>query len=255
MRCLLVLSALCTLASPVAAWSGPPEAPRAVTTARQVLVRSVTSLQASPKFPAPGAIVADPATLCETAVSTAEYVHRLPPHLLNAISLAETGRLDSNTGRMRAWPWTLNAEGEGRYFETAQQAVVAVRALQARGVRSIDVGCLQINLMFHPNAFASLEDAFDPRGNADYAARFLNSLYAIAKEWAPAIGAYHSETPALGDAYRVLVMARWQNGDTRAETARPAAYRDFAARVRAESDQRYGAFAPSSRVYGAFAPR
>ena len=26
----------------------------------------------------------------------------------------------------------------------------AVQALRARGVRSIDVGCLQVNLMFHP---------------------------------------------------------------------------------------------------------
>ena len=47
--------------------------------------------------------------------------------------------------------------------QTRQQAVAAVQALQARGVRSIDVGCLQVNLMYHPIAFASLDDAFDPR--------------------------------------------------------------------------------------------
>jgi hypothetical protein len=205
--------------------------------------------------PAPGiaqrqAVAAAPATLCETAVTTAEYVNRLPPRLLGAISLTETGRVDPATGRIRPWPWTIDAGGEGQFFETKQEAIAAVKALQARGVRSIDVGCLQVNLMYHPDAFASLEEAFDPRGNANYAARFLNSLYVGSKDWASATAAYHSETPALGDAYRVLVMARWQNGDLHADATQPVVYGDFA-----HDDRVYGAFEPVSRVYGAFAPR
>ncbi|HQT78744.1 MAG TPA: transglycosylase SLT domain-containing protein [Rhodopila sp.] len=182
-------------------------------------------------------------------MTTAEYVHRLPPRLLAAISLTETARVDLRSGRLRPWPWTINAEGEGHAFETKQDAIAAVRALQARGVQSIDVGCLQVNLMFHPKAFASLDEAFDPRANADYAARFLTELYADGHDWAHAIGAYHSETPALGDLYRVLVMARWQGGDLRGPPAARSAYQDFA-----PASQAYGAFAPASRVYGAFAP-
>jgi hypothetical protein len=193
--------------------------------------------------------VADPATLCETAVTSAEFVSRLPPRLLHAISLTESGRLDPASGSVRAWPWTINAAGEGQFFETRQDAVAAVKALQARGVQSIDVGCMQVNLMYHPRAFSSLEEAFDPRANAEYAARFLNALYAEGKDWAHAIAAYHSETPALGDAYRVLVLARWQNPDLRDTSRAMIAYRDFAPR-----GQAYGAFAPSSQVYGAFAP-
>jgi hypothetical protein len=192
---------------------------------------------------------ADPATLCETAITTAEYVGRLPPRLLGAISLTETGRLDPASGRLRPWPWTINAEGEGQFFETRDQAVAAVKALRARGVQSVDVGCLQVNLMYHPDAFATLNDAFDPLLNAKYAARFLNALYADGKDWPRAIAAYHSETPAIGDAYRILVMARWQNGDLHpmAPTAAPTAYGDFA-----PAAQAYGAFAPRSQVYGAF---
>jgi hypothetical protein len=192
----------------------------------------------------------DPATLCETALTTAEYIGRLPPRLLGAIGVTESGRADPGTGRLRPWPWTINAEGEGRFFETKQEAVAAVTVLQARGVRSIDVGCMQVNLMFHPDAFASLDEAFDPRVNARYAARFLNVLYAEGKDWAHAIAAYHSETPVLGDAYRVLVMARWQNGDFHAQPIAGSAYRDFV-----REDRVYGAFAPRSQVYGAFAPR
>jgi hypothetical protein len=225
---------LLALVVPSAAWSGPLDSPRPAT-ARPASVRAAES--------------ADPAVLCETAITTAEYIGRLPPRLLGAIGLTETGRVDPATGSVRPWPWTINAEGQGQFFETKAQAIAAVKALQARGVQSIDIGCLQVNLMYHPDAFATLEDAFDPRTNAAYAARFLNALYADGRDWARAIAAYHSETPALGDAYRVLVMARWQNGDLRA-VAPPAttAYQDFVRR-----DAAYGAFAPASRVYGAFA--
>jgi hypothetical protein len=190
----------------------------------------------------------DPAALCETAVASAESSGRLPARLLHAISLTESGRADPNTGLIRAWPWTINAEGAGQFFETRQKAIAAVQVLQARGVHSIDVGCTQVNLMFHPDAFASLQDAFDPRSNAVYAARFLNLLYTATKDWAHAIGAYHSETPALGDAYRAVVMSRWQNPDLKRVARAPGAYQDFA-----PGEQSYGAFSPMGRAYGSFA--
>ena len=31
-----------------------------------------------------------------------------------------------------------------------------------RGVRLMDVGCMQVNLQMHPDAFPSLDAAFDP---------------------------------------------------------------------------------------------
>ena len=198
-------------------------------------------------------LIADPAGACETSTAWAELSQRLPPGLLQAISRTESGRNDPVTGRLRAWPWTINAEGAGRFFATRQDAIDAVKTLWARGVQSIDVGCMQINLLYHPHAFASLEQAFDPRANVLYAAFFLTTLYAASKDWGPAIAAYHSERPARGDAYRVLVLARWQNPGS--ASAKPsdapvpeAAYRDFA-----PFHQVYGAFAPAARAYGAFA--
>ena len=232
MRSLFYLPLLLALAAPASVGAAQPAAPLSV--AHQIAVT-------------------EPSQLCETAVTTAEYVGRLPARLLNAISLTEAGRIDPASGRVRPWPWTINAEGAGQFFETKQQAIAAVKALQARGVQSIDVGCLQVNLMYHPAAFASLDEAFDPLANAKYAARFLNSLYTASKDWTNAIAAYHSETPVLGEAYRLLVMARWQNGDLHTIAAAPlplVAYGDFA-----QADKAYGAFAPRSSVYGAFAPR
>ena len=42
---------------------------------------------------------------------------------------------------------------------------------------------------------------FDPDENADYAARFLKSLYSEYGEWSQAAGAYHSRTPSYAKAY------------------------------------------------------
>lgn len=188
----------------------------------------------------------DPAGLCEAAVTSAEFAGRLPLRLLGAISLVESGRVDPVTGIARAWPWTINAEGRGRFFATKRDAMAAVAALQAHGVQSIDVGCMQVNLAYHPHAFASLAEAFDPRDNALYAARFLGLLYAGTRDWPHAIAAYHSETPALGDAYRLQVVARWRGPAPQEARAVSLPYRDFIPQTRV-----YGAFAPAERVYGA----
>jgi len=147
--------------------------------------------------------------LCRSAVAAAERGNGIPAQLLAAISRVESGRRDPLTGVMNPWPWSVNAEGQGSFYDTKAEAVAAVRAMQARGVQSIDVGCGQINLMHHPNAFANLETAFDPQANADYAARFLKELFAQSGDWSKAAGLYHSATPELGEEYRQKVLAVW----------------------------------------------
>ena len=71
--------------------------------------------------------------------------------------------------------------------------------------------------MHHPDAFASLDQAFDPAANAAYAARFLRQLYGQAGAWPKAVAAYHSATPALAVPYAQKVMAVWPE-----EAGRPA---------------------------------
>lgn len=187
--------------------------------------------------------------LCDSAILAAETSWRLPPRLLEAIAEVESGRPDSATGRLQPWPWTINAEGVGAFFASKAQAIAAVRTLQARGVRSIDVGCLQVNLMFHPAAFASLDQAFDPQANALYAARFLDALHAASRDWPGAIAAYHSQTQAIGADYRRRVLALWQDPGADWHLGLAVAYGDFAQRSTAYND-----FAPRGVVYGAFAP-
>jgi hypothetical protein len=50
-------------------------------------------------------------------------------------------------------------------------------ARQAAGSQSIDVGCFQVNLYYHPTAFVSLAEGFDPAANARYAAALPGRLH------------------------------------------------------------------------------
>lgn len=147
--------------------------------------------------------------MCGPAIAAAEQAGGIPAQLMAAIGRVESGRADPASGRVHPWPWTINADGQGSYYDTKAQAIAAVRALQARGVRSIDVGCMQVNLMHHPDAFPTLEAAFDPATNARYAAKFLNELHAQGGDWPRAVALYHSATPDLGAAYQRSVMAVW----------------------------------------------
>ena len=157
-----------------------------------------------------------PGMLCRAAIATAEQGQAIPAHLMVAIGRVESGRRDDATGAHHPWPWTANAEGQGFYFDSKAQAVAAVRAMQARGVKSIDVGCMQVNLMHHPDAFPNLEQAFDPPANAAYAARFLRQLFVQSGDWTKAVALYHSATPELSEPYAKKVMALWPE-----ETKRP----------------------------------
>ena len=167
----------------------------------------------------------DPGAACRAAIATAERERAVPAGLLQAIGRVESGRRDPATGHFAPWPWTINAEGRGMFFPTREAAIAEVRQLQARGVRIIDVGCMQVNLHHHPNAFPALEQAFDPLANARYAAQFLSELRANAGDWARAAGHYHSQTPERAEPYRARVLAAWAGeqgrppGDPAAEAA------------------------------------
>ncbi len=146
---------------------------------------------------------------CGPAIAQANASHHLPAGLLNAMAQVESGRSNGQGGRLTAWPWTIDANGAGYIYPTEQAAERAAAAFQAAGIASLDIGCLQVNLAQHPDAFASLAQAFDPVANADYAAGFLVSLERKFGNWPQAVAAYHSQTPALGGPYVARVFAEW----------------------------------------------
>jgi|GEM_PF-587910 len=148
-----------------------------------------------------------PEQLCHEAVAAAEGLAGIPQHLMGAISLVESGIFRPEAGGRIAWPWTVMAQGRGRYFGTREDAVNAVRGLLKAGVTNIDVGCMQINLQYHGLAFSSLEEAFDPVTNVAYAASFLLDLKNRHGNWDKAVRYYHSATPARNLPYKKKVRA------------------------------------------------
>ncbi len=149
------------------------------------------------------------AKLCTRYLPRHERQYGIPVHLLAAIASTESGRFHKALGLNLPWPWTINVEGKGYFYDTKQEAIDAVRKLQARGFQSIDVGCMQVNLFHHPFAFASLDQAFDPAYNVAYAAQFLKKNFEDEGSWRKATADYHSRTPMYGEQYAQLVFGAW----------------------------------------------
>lgn len=137
--------------------------------------------------------------LCIREILLAQMRHQIPDNLLLGIGLQESGL--HRDGALTVWPYTANAEGKGAYFDTEAQAVAWVNARRAEGITSIDLGCMQINMHWHPDAFDSVADGFNPVRNVEYAAAYLARLYRAKGSWRAAAASYHSGTEDLGQAY------------------------------------------------------
>ncbi len=155
---------------------------------------------ANSAFADSAAAQADLPKICEDAAIHASVQTGVPLSVLKAISLNETGR--RHGGVIRPWPWTVNMEGKGVWFESRDAALAYVYKHFKRGARSFDLGCFQINYKWHGKAFNSIEEMFDPGKNALYAARFLLDLYGEKGNWSAAAGAYHSRTEKYASRYR-----------------------------------------------------
>ncbi len=166
-----------------------------------------------------GVARAEPGGMCEAAAGAVEAVQGIPAGLLRAIGAVETGRGAAGAG----WPYAVGEAGGGRLLATTEAAEAWAAARLAAGVRSIDVGCFQINLLHHPGAFARLADGFDPGANARVAGELLARLKGRLGTWEAAAAAYHSSTPERGAAYVQRVLAAWGRGGAPPGMAREVA--------------------------------
>ena len=157
---------------------------------------------------------------CADEARRLEIQENIPKLLLTAVTFTETGRRGPYGRQIMSWPWTLHAEGKSLHFQSKVEAANAVRALMARGVKNIDVGCMQINLRYHPHAFTSVEEALDPMANLAYGVTFLKHLEQRHNGWPAAIQNYHSANRAVNQRYRRKVFAIWDQLRRRQERAR-----------------------------------
>nr|WP_281278394.1 transglycosylase SLT domain-containing protein [Sulfitobacter sabulilitoris] len=172
----------------------------------------------------PATAATDPAAICDDAAQRASRESGVPLTVLRAITRTETGR--RHHGKLQPWAWTVNMEGTGVWFDDEFAARAYVFKHFKRGARSFDIGCFQINYKWHSQAFASIEEMFDPIPNARYAAKFLTTLYDELGDWSKAAGAYHSRTEKYAQTYIArfdAIRAALPKGDThRPEQVEPA---------------------------------
>ncbi|MEM9010078.1 MAG: lytic transglycosylase domain-containing protein [Pseudomonadota bacterium] len=139
------------------------------------------------------------AAVCDQAARIASNESGVPVEVLRAVTRTETGR--RLHGRLRPWPWTINMEGAGHWFDSAGEAIAYATRSHAGGARSFDMGCFQINYRWHGMHFDNLAEMMDPVASARYAARFLGELYRETGNWTEAVGRYHSRTPSFQQRY------------------------------------------------------
>ncbi len=150
---------------------------------------------------------------CEHLARKAEEKYQLPKNILLSIARVESGYGKIN-GITRSWPWTLNAGGNSAYFETKADAIKDLKIKLKRGVRNVDLGCMQINYKWHKKFFKDVTEMIDPSSNVDYGARFLKRLYQRHGSWDRAIKFYHSAKSKYNKLYLRKVKAVWQRENT-----------------------------------------
>lgn len=85
--------------------------------------------------------------------------------LIYAIALAESGWVNSRSGQIEPWAWTINAGGKSLRFETRDEAAHALSTLIAQGRRNIDVGLMQISVRWNGDLVVEPVDLLDPAVN------------------------------------------------------------------------------------------
>jgi Transglycosylase SLT domain len=148
--------------------------------------------------------------VCAALARQEEREQGIPPGLVQALALAESGRWHADEGTTRPWPWTVTSGTDSFFLRSKPEALRKVEELRTEGRTNIDVGCMQINLGYHGHAFASLAEALEPASNVAYAAQFLKQLREETRSWARATARYHSAHPERGQAYREKVYRFWQ---------------------------------------------
>lgn len=177
-----------------------------------------SAVQATPRlqgYTPTGDAMWDESQLCQALFPRMERQYAIPIYLLSAIAVTESGRHHKASGMRVPWPWTVQSQGKGYYFDSMEEAVAKVRSLQSRGIRNIDVGCMQVNLRYHGKHFATLSHAFDPRNNVAYAASYLTKKFRKYDSWQKALAGYHAGLASRGGHYSAKVMRAWNEVMTR----------------------------------------
>ncbi|MBY0280833.1 MAG: transglycosylase SLT domain-containing protein [Alphaproteobacteria bacterium] len=150
-------------------------------------------------------------TNCPEIIRHFEKQYGIPDKLLASIAVVES----------RNSPWAVYALKKSRFFSTKEGAIDYIQKLKAKGVKNINIGCMQINLQSHGRRFKSLNDILPPYHNIAYAAKLMKVLYAQYGSWEMAVKHYHSSSSIYNVSYKDRVFSVWAHKKGETYTASP----------------------------------
>lgn len=124
--------------------------------------------------------------VCERQMLAASQSEGVPLGVLYAVGMTETG----NKGSLH--PYALNIQGRTVFASSQAAALSEFFKATARGIKLIDLGCMQVNHHYHGRNFASPAAMLDPATNVAYAARYLRELRQQEGSWTMAVARYHA---------------------------------------------------------------
>nr|WP_256370222.1 transglycosylase SLT domain-containing protein [Sphingosinicella sp. BN140058] len=131
---------------------------------------------------------AQQAISCPGLISEAEARRQIPRGLLMAIAITES----SVNGIPN--PYAMNIAGRAYHARDLNDMAGQISANWSRGVKSIDVGCMQINLLYHGDKFSRLTDLLHSPTNVEYGANYLIQLATARGSWREGVMDYHNKS-------------------------------------------------------------
>ncbi len=128
--------------------------------------------------------------------------NRVPAKLLYSIILNESRSITTLQSKRKfmPWPWTINHNGKGYYFQTREAAHQYIAPFIEKG-ESMGIGLGQIEWRWHKEKFQSSWDALDPKLNLQVAAAYLREQFERKEcsSWELAVGCYHRPAQGVKD--------------------------------------------------------
>lgn len=127
---------------------------------------------------------------CDAIVEQAAQKFDVPAGLMSAMSRVLLEQSDTRQ-MVQTTPWAIKQGAHVLTFETAADMEAELENLILNGDEDLNLGCMQLNLIWHGDHFHSLQDMMHPTKSADYAAKVLSELYKEHGSWQKTIRAFH----------------------------------------------------------------
>ncbi len=132
---------------------------------------------------------------CLEHIGAAETQLGIPKGLVLSISLVESALNGA------PYPYAMNVRGRTIYDRSARAAARHLRDRAGRLNRHIFVGCMQLSLTYHHQAFQPVERIIAPHDNVWYGAQYLRRLHGRVGSWTRALQRYQGGTRRQQSAY------------------------------------------------------